>query len=160
MVPIEELRQLFQYDAETGIVYWAIRPKNRKRIGDAVGHLCKSGYLSTRAGGRAYRLHQIIWAIYYGEWPLTDIDHANGDRADNRIANLRMASRSQNLANARAKGNNKKGTSWDSRNGMWRARITVNYKEMWLGYFQTEKEAHAAYMTAAIKHFGEFARAA
>jgi len=93
-----------------------------------------------------------------------EIDHVNGIRVDNRIVNLRLATNQQNSANSKIRKNNKSGLKGayrrNSNNGMcWQATITVKKKAIYLGIFSSKEEAHAAYLNAAKKHFGEFARA-
>jgi hypothetical protein len=99
----------------------------------------------------------------YGEWPPLQLDHVNGNPVDNRFANLRLASASQNSANARRPVTNTSGFKGVHLNPTstqkWRAKITVNKVQVYLGYFDTKEEAGAAYMRAAQEHFGEFARA-
>jgi hypothetical protein len=90
-----------------------------------------------------------------------DVDHANGDGLDNRRENLRVCTRSQNLANQSAKPNNLsgyKGVSWDKRMTRWIAFISVNNKTINLGRFDSREKAHEAYSQAAQTYFGEFAR--
>jgi hypothetical protein len=96
-----------------------------------------------------------------GDWPTAEIDHANGTRDDNRWSNLRSATRSQNLVNARKPSTNTsglKGVSWDAERGNWRAYLTLNGRNKYLGRFADPAEAHRAYFAAARLHFGEFAR--
>lgn len=96
-----------------------------------------------------------------GEWPVNDIDHANGGRSDNRWLNLRGATRGQNLANKKMDARNTsgfKGVSWSQKSQKWQAHIKVQRKSMFLGFFDTKEAAHAAYCVAADHHFGEFAR--
>lgn len=162
MPTIERIRELFSYDQETGILRWRRDGHNGAvRAGKVAGQSTKNcaGYQSVTIDGRSCRIHVVIWAYHYGAWPSLDIDHINRNRSDNRIVNLREATRSQNLANSKAK-SGMKGASFDRRRGKWRARITVAYKEIWLGSFDTETQANAAYAEAAQKYFGEFARAA
>lgn len=96
-----------------------------------------------------------------GEWPADMIDHKNRDRTDNRWENLREATRSQNNANRRASSTHGfKGATFNRRQGRWMAQTKVNGKRVYLGYYDTPEEAHAAYVAAAERYFGEFARAA
>lgn len=155
---IQELRENLVY-VPLGHLYWR-KPGLARQMGRPVGHVCKSGYRSIRLNGNPYRAHKVIWALQHGVWPIGDIDHINGCRDDNRIDNLREATRSQNLANSKQRSENLKGAHFDKRRQTWSARITINYKEIWLGTYASEAEAHAAYLKAAQKYFGEFARAA
>jgi hypothetical protein len=160
---IELIRSTFIYDPVSGDLRWRHNGRNQwARAGNLAGQSTKNcnGYSSVRVGGRSHRVHRVIWAYYYGVWPDQDIDHINRDRADNRIENLRDATRSQNLGNSIARSTSLKGAHFDKRRGKWKARITVDYKEIWLGSYNTEAEAHAAYCDAARIYFGEFARAA
>lgn len=96
-----------------------------------------------------------------GEWPPDEIDHINGVRDDNRWVNLRIATRGQNLCNARRRSDNTsgyKGVCWDANKGKWLASITINRKNKFLGHYETPEAGHEAYFVAAREHFGEFAR--
>jgi hypothetical protein len=111
--------------------------------------------------GRQYAAHRLAWLHMTGEWPPADIDHANGDPGDNRWNNLRAATRAQNISNGRKRSTNTsgfKGVSWRSAKEKWQAAITVNGLKRFLGYFDDPAEAHAAYVRAAEKYHGEFAR--
>lgn len=119
-------------------------------------------YASARIGGRAGRnikLHRFLW-IYWG-LPLSHLDHINGDGLDNRRANLRAATPMQNSANTRRPKNNTSGYKGVSRVAKgWRAMISINRRNVWLGVFATPEDAAAAYWKAAVATRGEFARAA
>jgi hypothetical protein len=101
-----------------------------------------------------------------GNWPKYQIDHINLKRADNRWINLREATHGQNVQNSSLRKNNTTGFKGVSKlshkcklKRPFRARITVNNREIILGVFSTAEEAHTAYLAAAKKHYGEFARA-
>lgn len=107
-----------------------------------------------------YSEHRLAWFMTYGEWP-KEIDHVNGNCADNRISNLRLADRSTNSANQRKHRYGKnpfKGVTFERRGQKWVARIQKNGKQTHLGSFQTVEEARLAYIKAAVALFGEFAR--
>lgn len=158
---VQLLRAAFAYDPKTGIFIYRIRAARRARIGDVAGSINSEGYRHIRFEGRAHKAHRLAWLYMTGEWPAKDIDHINGDRADNSWANLREATRSENLANSRvyrAGKCSRKGVH-KSANGKWSARIQKDHTSRFLGYFKTEADASAAYQAAARELFGEFARA-
>ena len=102
-------------------------------------------------------MHRLIMNAPAG----TDVDHINGDGLDNRRANLRLATRSQNMCNRGPNANNKsgyKGVSWMPKLGKWRATIVVNGKQTHLGLFSTPEDAHATYCDAAKRLHGSFWR--
>jgi len=158
----ERLRALLAYDPETGHFTWRVPLSRRIRPGDRAGY-ANDGYLLVRIDRRNYRGHRLAWLYTFGEWPNGDLDHINCDRADNRISNLREATRSQNQANMRRPRHNTsgfKGASFHQRKGKWQAIIQKDGKTLYLGLFPTAADAHAAYCAAAQELHGEFWRAA
>lgn len=160
--PPADIKDYLSYDPDTGIF---TRKKLPGRGGvyasPVVGNLSVRGYREIRHMGVLYRAHLLAWWWVYGELPPPgfEIDHVNGNRDDNRIANLRLASRAQNNANARAKRNRKlRGVFFDKQTKTWRAKIGVDYRQIHLGRHPTAEQAARAYDAAAIKHFGKFAR--
>jgi hypothetical protein len=106
---------------------------------------------------RSLLMHRVI----LNAPPGIQVDHVNGDGLDNRRANLRLATRSQNQHNQRislANSSGFKGVSYDSARASWRAHIMVNRRRIWLGRFTTAEEAAAAYRAASTKHHGAFGR--
>tara|TARA_R110001632_G_scaffold600_2_gene2109 strand:+ start:580 stop:1089 length:510 start_codon:yes stop_codon:yes gene_type:complete len=91
--------------------------------------------------------HRLVWYAHHQDWDIWDtsrdnsIDHKNQNKKDNRIANLRPATHSENKQNRDVKGCN-----FDKRSNKWRARIKLNGKEKHIGYYDTEEEAHEAYL--------------
>jgi len=168
------VRSILHYAPETGVFTWRERPCehfatlnacgvwNSRCAGKTAGNIDR-GYVQITIDGRPYRAHRLAWLYMTGEWPINDIDHASLDRSDNRFANLREATRSQNGANRRAMSNNTsgvKGVSWHASTRKWQARIQVAGKSKPLGYFDDLEAAAAAYERAAHETFGEFARTA
>lgn len=185
MLTAQFVRSILDYDPETGVFTWKMRPvsmfkdgkqsaeQNAKKwntrfagktAGVKIGPKAKP-YIAITINRTKYRAHRLAWLIVYGEWPPEGyhIDHINGAGLDNRIANLRLATRSQNMANRGAQRNGAsgfKGVSWNKQKLRWEAYICINNKQRHLGYFDIAEEAHAAYVAAARQDFGEFARAA
>jgi HNH endonuclease/AP2 domain len=161
-ITAEHLRSIIHYDSETGVFTW-LRPNpewKAGRAGDRAGCFHKSsGYRAIKINSRAYREHRLAWFYVHGEWPKDELDHVNCDKADNRLSNLREASRHQNLANAPAWGKNLKGAD-HLPSGRWRAKMCVKYKQITIGIYDTEQEAHDAYLNAVKNLYGDFARSA
>lgn len=158
---LEMIRGLLRLDPITGVLVWRVQT-GRGRRGVLVGtpHNRK-GHRATRVAGRAYMVHRIVFALHNGRWPAGQVDHKNGDASDNRPSNLREATHAQNCMNRRScsRLGLPKGVA-QQKNGRFQARIGVARRLISLGTFDTPEAAHAAYMTAAREHFGDFARAA
>ena len=154
------LKDLLDYSQETGMFAWKVRVANCIQIGDIAGCDDGNGYTIIRIRNRLYRAHRLAWLYFYGEWPKQEIDHINGSRSDNRISNLREADRSDNTSNRKTLRNGLKGVSFFKRDKKWMAQISKYGKRIYLGMFDTEQEAHDAYMCSAKQIHGEFARAA
>lgn len=127
-----------------------------KRSGKKAGSLRPDGRRHVWVGGALYLEHRLAWLYMYGEWPTPYIDHIDGDPSNNRISNLRVATAVENQHN-RGKESNRCGRACTSkylgvymyaRVGRWVARINANGKRTFLGYFDNEIEAHAAYLDA------------
>lgn len=166
MLTVDRLRELLNYDPQTGMFVW-LRPHGTVKIGDEAGCVQKSrpglSYRSISIGRRLYKAHRLAWLYVHGEWPPCgmEIDHADGDGLNNRLSNLRPATVSQNQANARHRVNSasgRKGVCWNKRDRKWQARIRINGYRVHLGNFDDPETAAAAYRTAALAHFKEFAR--
>ena len=173
---IERLRELIEYNPQTGSLKWKYRADsefsgkypaerlanfwNKKFAGQECGCDNGSGYIVTRINGMSIKAHRIAFAIFHGRWPGEMVDHINGDKADNRIENLREATRSQNLQNQRRRrGSSRfKGVTWHSAANKWHAQIRLNKQNHRLGYFEDERKAAEAYDMAAREKFGGFAR--
>lgn len=157
----ERLREVLDYDPATGLFTWRVRTGPRCKIGDAAGTLHKKGYVRIKVDGVYYAAHRLAWLYVTGRWPHEQVDHRNRSRADNRWMNLRLATNSQNQANSLSRrserGEGLKG-AYRTRQGRWQAIIRRERRAVFLGTFNTEQEAHAAYLNAAIHQHGEFAR--
>lgn len=150
-------RAYLAYDPETGVFTCAAKYCDKIRVGQVVGSRMSHGYIEIRFDGRRYTGHRLAWWWMHGEWP-KEVDHRNTIRSDNRIANLRSATHSKNVANAgRRKSSGFKGVYPAPQPDRWHAKIKHNYKPIHLGVFVDEETAARAYDAAAVRHFGEFA---
>lgn len=163
MISAEELKAEMRYEPETGQFYWLKSGKGRKpdlKVGTVVS--CYGGlqYVHVHLRGKKYSGHRLAWFYVYGNWPPEDIDHIDGNGLNNSIANLRLASRTQNMCNRTAFKNNKsgmKGVYLDRRSGKWRSEIKFNRVRHHLGRYETAEEAYSAYLKAAQRLHGQFA---
>lgn len=148
------LRQLLSYDRDTGLLVWLIS-RGKAKLGSVAGAHDAHGYVVIRLYGVLYKAHRLIWLYETGSFPVEDIDHINGVRDDNRWANLRQATRSDNQQNMKMYANNTSGypgVVWDASRGKWAARIRVNGAQLNLGRFLDASEAFAAYKLAKSKY--------
>ena len=156
ILTVERLRQLFAYDVSTGLFTRLVRTSNSVHVGDVAGTKNVHGYWQINIDYKLYLAHRLAWLYVYGEWPAHKLDHINGDRQDNRIANLRGATDEVNAQNIRrAQKNNSTGLLGAfarSRGKTFISRIRVNNKYLNLGSFQTKEAAHAAYVEAKRKY--------
>ena len=160
MLTPDRLRELLDYDPETGVFIWK-QPKRTDLRGKQAGAIVPAfgiPYRRIKIATRAYKAHRLAWLYVYGEWPVGNLDHINHDGGDNRIANLRQATFSQNNANARIYKNNRLGlrgiSPWGKK---FAARVMKDGISKFLGVFDTPQEAYAVYRVAARELYGEFA---
>ena len=151
----DEVRALLDYAPHTGVFSWA-----RSRVG------CRKGGRAGWVGKKGYRFiglrwhkhvaeHRLAWLHVYGEWPDGCLDHINGVVDDNRIENLREASVAENGQNMRKRSDNTSGyigVKWHAKGQLWQARITVNGKEISLGYRKAPEEAYQLYLAGKAKY--------
>jgi hypothetical protein len=151
---LERARELFNYNQDTGIF------TRRKSLGPrakatSVGGYTDKGYVIIGVDGRSYKAHRLAWFFVHGSWPNHEIDHINGIKDDNRIANLRDATTATNQHNVRAAHLNNSsgflGVCLDRRCKKFMAQIKASGKNIYLGRYTTPEEAHQAYVTAKRK---------
>jgi hypothetical protein len=160
-LPVTMLRQLFAYDNNTGLVSWKIPRKNGVVAGVVAGSVdSTSGYARLCFGRKSYKVHRVVWALAYGEWPVIDIDHINGDKTDNRLENLRLATRAENLRSMKKRKNSlcslKGVTRYMKNKDRFCAQIRIDGKQRSLGIFDSQQAAHDAYCASAVVAFGKF----
>lgn len=148
MITQAELKDLFDYSVHTGLFTRKINRGNTAK-GDIAGTM-SDGYIHISINNAPYKAHRLAWLYTYGVFPNNDIDHINRDRADNRLCNLRDATRSENMENQRKpRGNNKSGflgVHFHKQSGMFRAQIKAGRKTYSIGLFKTAEEASLAYL--------------
>jgi hypothetical protein len=159
-IALERLQELLAYEPETGLFRWRV-DKNRGRAGAVAGTILspKRPYLIIGVDDRRFLAHRLAWFYMTGKWPESGIDHVNGEQSDNRWANLREATQSQNSGNGRAKSTNTSGFKGVfPKDGKWVASIMVDGDRIWLGRWNTAEDAAQVYRIAAKRFFGKFAK--
>jgi len=142
------------YNTDTGLLTYKYNYYKAKE-GDTAGWIDGHGYRMIRIDRIVYAAHRLIWFYFHKEWPMGEIDHINGNRSDNRIANLRDVSASENRRNSSKRNDNTSGIPGVSRHtnvNKWRAEIWVNGKSLHLGLFDTKIQAAQARKEAEIKY--------
>ena len=147
----ERLKELLSYDPETGIFTRVKQTSSNALVGNVAGNTNNKGYRGIRIDGKMFKSHRLAWLYMAGTFPQTDIDHIDRNPSNNRFANLRVVTRSENMQNTSKYLNNTsgfKGVSYDKSTRKWYASITLNTVQKNLGRFPTPEEASAAYLVA------------
>jgi hypothetical protein len=148
----EKLQQVLHYDKDSGEFTW-LTTSNRKKAGERAGTAVPHGYRKIQVYNKIYYEHRLAWLYVYGEFPQDVVDHIDGNGLNNKIANLRSVSRSDNMRNQiRPQKNNKLkvlGVT-QTKSGKFRAQI-FDEKVKVLGVFDTVEEASQAYIQAKRK---------
>ncbi|MNL03286.1 hypothetical protein D3C87_1238180 [compost metagenome] len=153
LLTAEMLRQELNYCPDTGAFKWTRRGRGRRASLEA-GHVDQLGYVVIRLNGRSYLAHRLAWLHVHGEWPAEMVDHINGQRADNRIANLRPATCAINAQNLKGPTAHNKtglmgvGYKAGALTNRYTACISINGRSKRLGCFPTADAAHAVYLEA------------
>lgn len=163
----EVLRQLLRYEPDTGKLFWKERPEsmfaskgiarawNDRHAEREAGSDNGAGYLCISLGRLSVRVHRVAWAMTYNEWPSNHIDHVNHNRRDNRIANLRDVTQSENNKNRPPQKNNKTGfvgVGLHRKSGKWIGRINTAHGKLHLGLFDCLGAAIKARREAEKQH--------
>ena len=159
---LQALKENIKVYPEDGELWWSSFSESRK-FDKPIGSIGGDGYpeFNFTYNGKSYRykVHIVIWALTYGWWPISQIDHKDRVRHNNRINNLRECSLSENLINRASRGVSKyRGVCYFKATGDWTASITKDGVSYYLGYFKTEDGAHKAYRKKAKELYGEFYR--
>lgn len=145
----ERLMSLALYNAETGVIAW-------RHNGRRAGWRHRLGYRNVRVDGVTYAEHRLAWFYVHGWWPAADLDHINRVRDDNRLANLRPATRSENCQNQPIRSTNRSGVTgvyYHSCARKWVASINIDKKQRHLGVFNTAEQAAAARKSAEQQYY-------
>jgi len=145
-----QVKSLFDY--KDGHLYW-------KKNGKKAGYLRPTGYHSVEVNGKGLMLHRLIWIYHFGK-PNAFIDHIDGNKSNNKIENLRLATKNQNSYNKKIHPNNKlgiKGLRLRKDNNKYEARICVDGKRLVLGGFDDLELAELVIFEARDKYHGVYA---
>lgn len=168
VISIEHLRAALSYDSQTGGMTWnkrdetlpgcqrTLRMWNTRFAGKpALTARCNKGYCIGRVFGVMLKAHRVAWALHHGEWPNGQIDHINGDKADNRAENLRVVTAQGNAKNRPLRSDNSSGhvgVYWVTEAKQWMAQIKVSGKQVTIGRYDTLELAVAARKKAEEVH--------
>ena len=153
----KRLKELLNYNPETGIFTRLTASAASVKVGDIAGGKCGNGYILISLDGKQYSAHRLAWLYMTGNFPKSLIDHKDGNKQNNIFSNLREATPAQNIANKKSTSKSGfKGVTWWARSSKWKAQMQVNGVNRHLGYFDTPEQAHEAYKDFARTHVGEF----
>lgn len=161
MLTQERLKELLQYDENTGVFTWIKPTSNRVKIGSIAATTNSHGYLYARIDGIRYGAHRLAWLYMTGSMPKDVIDHIDGNPKNNVFSNLREATQQQNLYNLRKSVKNTsgyKGVHFHKGTSKWRVVVSVNNKPKHLGLYLTPEEANTVYTNWCVQNHGKFAR--
>jgi len=151
MLTRSRLKDLLDYDPDTGIFLWKVSTAQRIKVGDVAGCVSKKGYIHIKIDNKSYRAHRLAWLDYYGYFPERGLDHKDRTRHHNWIDNLREVGQQCNVRNTGNLSNNTsgvKGIFLNKKAHKWRASIKLNGKLSHLGYSTDFTEAVARRLAA------------
>tara|TARA_R100000963_G_C4583449_1_gene63475 strand:+ start:38 stop:550 length:513 start_codon:yes stop_codon:yes gene_type:complete len=161
--PLEELKEVLDYNPDTGIIIWKKKVRGNVEIGQEAGSVNSKGYRIIKFKRKQYLAHRIAYYMYHGIDPLEKklLDHENLNKQDNWIKNLRLATHQENGRNRNLNKNNTSGATgvgWHKIRRKWEAHIKVNFKKKFLGFFVNKEDAIQARKEGEKKYFGKFRR--
>jgi hypothetical protein len=164
---VERLKEVLDYCPSTGIFTWKPRTEprrgatifNKRFAGKQAGCPDAYGYIQLSIDRGRYKAHRLAWLWVHGTLPADkEIDHRDGNPANNAISNLRLATRQQQVSNTGPrKPGHPKGCHWNKRERKWYARFRLNGRNLSLGAFKRLEDAQAARARAEAKYHGAFA---
>ena len=150
-----ELKEILNYNPDTGVFTWLVKPSSKVNVGDIAGYTNEKGYIRIRVNKKRYMAHRLAWLFMTGYWPKKEIDHIDHIRGNNKWGNLREATHQENGKNQKLHKSNKSGVCgvhWNKHNKSWDAQIMVRGKQMPLGQFKDKFEAVCARKSAERKN--------
>jgi hypothetical protein len=156
----QDVADCFEY--RDGYLYWkgVSHPNKQHMMEKPAGSIHKTGYRHITWRGKVHKAHRLIFMLHYGYLP-PEVDHINGNRADNRIENLRPATRSENQCNRNALASNTSGypgVSWHKASKAWVVRVMKNGKSNLIGYFKDLELAGLVATEARSLYHGAYAK--
>jgi len=156
----ERLKELLHYDPETGEFTWQVDRGLNVKAGDAAGYTGAAGYRVIGVLGKNRRAHRVAFLYMTGDWPDYQVDHKDGDRLNNRWANLRACTSAQNMQNFSGQGMGKASATallgafycpMTIKSRPYMSAISVGKVKHYLGYFSSAEDAHKAYLAAKAR---------
>ena len=151
MITYDRLKEVLNYDSNTGLFRWKVSMAKRIKVGDVAGCININGYIYIRIDGKLYLAHRLAWFYVYGYMPENFIDHINRNVSSNKISNLREVSKECCLRNTENRKNNTsgvKGVTWDKKSNKWLSLIYVDKKNKNLGKYEDFDDAVCARLAA------------
>lgn len=155
----DRLKELIHYDPDSGHFTWLVKRGRSAIVGSVAGTTKSRGYRQIYIDSKPYLAHRLAWFYMHGSWPEQEIDHINLNRCDNRIRNLRLATRSQNGQNRKVPSHNKSGVlgvHWHRGAHKWEVKLIKERKCIYLGLFQDLELAELVATEARSKYHKEF----
>lgn len=160
MLTLGQISSYLDCDLHSGEIRWKVT-RGKANKGTLAGNVdLQTGYLRIGIEGTLYYAHRLVWLFAHGRWPKEEIDHINRQRVDNRLVNLREATRGENQRNMGLIKSNRsgyRGVYWAAKSGKWGATIKIKRRSMHLGLFDLKEDAYAARLTKEAEIFGQFA---
>jgi hypothetical protein len=149
-----------EYRPQCGDFLWMVN-RGRKIKGAVAGWTDNLGYRLIRIDGTLYRVHHLVHLMETGEMPKGDVDHIDGNPANNVFSNLRVCTHSENQKNMKRHRDNKsgfKGVFWNTQKSKWQSKICFDGVTKHLGFFSDATAAAIAYNSAAKLFHGNFSK--
>ncbi|WP_341519879.1 HNH endonuclease [Pseudomonas sp. G.S.17] len=150
---------MIDYDPKTGVLTRKVDFAANSKSGTPITCTNASGYIQAVIKTKFFYGHRLAWQLFYGEEPRSRIDHINGNKSDNRIANLRLATAGENVQNSGLRKDNVsgvKGVSWNPTYKKWTAKINKNSVTVYEAYFDSLEEAAHEIRLQRLKYHEQF----